>query len=236
MTETLSGGETVVFWVLGPIALAGALGMVLSRNAVHSALWLVNTMLALGVFYVVQEAPFLGAVQIIVYTGAIMILFLFVLMLVGRDSSDSVVETLRGQWVAAILLGLGFAGLVGAGVARATQGLPVTGLAGVQGGETSNIEAIAQLLFTRYLLAFEVTSALLITAAIGAMVLTHKERTVRRPSQRELSRERFAGTHPTPLPGPGVFARHDAVDTPAPLPDGTEAPGSVSPVLERSEP
>ena len=101
----LGGGETVVFWVLGPIALAGALGMVFSRNAVHSALWLVNTMLALGVFYVVQEAPFLGAVQIIVYTGAIMILFLFVLMLVGRDSSDSVVETLRGQRVAATVLG-----------------------------------------------------------------------------------------------------------------------------------
>ena len=73
------------------------------------------TMLSLGVFYVVQEAPFLGAVQIIVYTGAIMILFLFVLMMVGRDSSDSVVETLRGQRVAATVLGVGFAGLVGAG-------------------------------------------------------------------------------------------------------------------------
>ena len=98
--------------------------MVLSRNAVHSALWLVNTMLSFGVFYVIQQAPFLGAVQIIVYTGAIMILFLFVLMLVGRDSSDSVVETLRGQRVAAIILGIGFAGLVGAGIARATQDLP----------------------------------------------------------------------------------------------------------------
>ncbi len=97
----LGTGESVVFWILGPVALAGALGMVFSRNAVHSALWLVLTMLCLGVFYVVQDAPFLGAVQVIVYTGAIMILFLFVLMLVGRDSSDSVVETLRGQRVAA---------------------------------------------------------------------------------------------------------------------------------------
>ena len=119
-----AAARTVVFWVLGPIALAGALGMVFSRNAVHSALWLVNTMLAFGVFYVVQEAPFLGAVQIIVYTGAIMILFLFVLMLVGRDSSDSVVETLRGQRVAAIVLGVGFAGLVGAGIARGHPGPP----------------------------------------------------------------------------------------------------------------
>ena len=124
---SLGGGEAVVFWILGPLALLGALGMVFSRNAVHSALWLVNTMLAFGVFYVVQEAPFLGAVQIIVYTGAIMILFLFVLMMVGRDSSDSVVETLRGQRVAATVLGVGFAALVGAGIARATQDLPVTG-------------------------------------------------------------------------------------------------------------
>src|ERR687890_561315 len=152
MTETLGGGETVVFWVLGPIALAGALGMVFSRNAVHSALWLVQTMLCLGVFYVVQEAPFLGAVQIIVYTGAIMILFLFVLMMVGRDSSDSVVETLRGQRIAAAVLGVGFAALVGAGIARATRGIVATGLDAAQ-GEDGNIPAIAELLLTDYLLA-----------------------------------------------------------------------------------
>src|ERR1700712_5439644 len=141
MSHHLGGAEAVVFWVLGPIAVAGALGMVFSRNAVHSALFLVNTMLALGVFYVVQQAPFLGAVQIIVYTGAIMILFLFVLMLVGRDTSDSVVETLRGQRVAAIVLGIGFAGLVGAGIARATQHLPAPGV-GSDRGSTGNIPAI----------------------------------------------------------------------------------------------
>jgi len=232
-------GETIVFWVLAPIALAGALGMVLSRNAVHSALWLVNTMLALGVFYVVQEAPFLGAVQIIVYTGAIMILFLFVLMLVGRDSSDSVVETLRGQRIAAIVLGIGFAGLVGAGVAEATRDTPVTGLAAVQGGGSSgarggaadgNVQAIAELLFTRYLLAFEVTSALLITAAVGAMVLAHTEREPgSRQSQKELSRARFLTTeHPQTLPGPGVYARANSIAAPGRLPDGTPAPASFS--------
>ena len=198
----IGGAEEVVFWILGPIALAGALGMVFSSNAVHSALWLVMTMLSLGVFYVVQEAPFLGAVQIIVYTGAIMILFLFVLMMVGRDSSDSVVETLRGQRVAATVLGIGFAGLVGAGIARATQDLPVTGLADAEadaaGGQGGNIPAIAELLFTRYLLAFEVTSALLITAAVGAMVLAHIEREPgTRRTQKELSKARFLDT-----PGP----------------------------------
>ena len=223
MSETLGVGETVVFWVLAPVALAGALGMVFSRNAVHSALWLVNTMLALGVFYVVQEAPFLGAVQIIVYTGAIMILFHFVLMLVGRDSSDSVVETLRGQRIAAAVLGTGFAGLVGAGIAEATRDLPNTGLDGAQ-GEQGNIPAIAELLFTKYLLAFEVTSALLITAAVGAMVLAHIEREPgSRPTQKELSRARFLTDRPQTLPGPGVFARANSVAVAALLPDGRTA-------------
>jgi NADH-quinone oxidoreductase subunit J len=234
---SLGTGEAVVFWILGPVALAGALGMVLSRNAVHSALWLVTTMLSLGVFYVVQEAPFLGAVQIIVYTGAIMILFLFVLMMVGRDSSDSVVETLRGQRVAAIVLGIGFAGLVGAGIGRATQDLPAEGLDAVQGGDTSNIEAIAELLFTRYLLAFEVTSALLITAALGAMVLAHIEREPgSRRTQKELSRARFLTTdRPQTLPGPGVFARANSVAAPALLPDGRVAEDSFATGIEPAE-
>jgi NADH-quinone oxidoreductase subunit J len=228
----LGGGETVVFWVLGPIALAGALGMVFSRNAVHSALWLVNTMLAFGVFYVIQEAPFLGAVQIIVYTGAIMILFLFVLMLVGRDSADSVVETLRGQRVAATILGVGFAGLVGAGIARATEDLPVAGLAAVE-GEAGNIPTIAESLFTTYLLAFEVTSALLITAAVGAMVLAHIEREPgSRRSQKELSRARFLTDRPQTLPGPGVFARANSVAVPAILPDGRRAEDSLATGIE----
>jgi NADH-quinone oxidoreductase subunit J len=236
MSETLSGAETVVFWVLAPVALAGALGMVFSRNAVHSALWLVNTMLALGVFYVVQEAPFLGAVQIIVYTGAIMILFLFVLMLVGRDSSDSVVETLRGQRIAATVLGIGFAGLVGAGIAEATRDLPNTGLDAAQ-GEQGNIPAIAELLFTEYLLAFEVTSALLITAAVGAMVLAHIEREPgSRSTQKELSRARFLTARPQTLPGPGVFARANSVAAAALLPDGRTAEDSQATGIEPQVP
>ena len=114
--RTVPLGEAVAFWILGPISLAGAIGMVLLRNAVHSALSLVATMMCLGAFYLIEQGPFLGLVQIIVYTGAIMILFLFVLMLVGRDSSDSLVETLRGQRWAAALFGLGFALLVAIGV------------------------------------------------------------------------------------------------------------------------
>jgi NADH-quinone oxidoreductase subunit J len=235
MTEVVIGtGETVAFWVLGPVALAGALGMVFSRNAVHSALWLVTTMLSLGVFYVIQEAPFLGAVQIIVYTGAIMILFLFVLMMVGRDSSDSVVETLRGQRVAAAVLGVGFAGLVGAGIARATEDLVVTGLAEAQ--PDGNIEAIAELLFTRYLLAFEFTSALLIPAGVGAMVLAHTEREPgSRSTQRELSRARFLTDRPQTLPGPGVYARANSVAAPGLLPDGSVSEDSYATGIEPQE-
>ncbi|MGY1753038.1 NADH-quinone oxidoreductase subunit J [Blastococcus sp. SYSU D01042] len=235
MNEVVIGtGETVAFWILGPLALAGALGMVFSRNAVHSALWLVTTMLSLGVFYVIQSAPFLGAAQIIVYTGAIMILFLFVLMLVGRDSSDSVVETLRGQRIAAAVLGVGFAALVGAGIARATEDLVVTGL-GDTGGD-DNITSIAELLYTRYLLAFEITGGLLIVAAVGALVYTHAEREPgSRRTQKELSRARFLTDRPQTLPGPGVYARANSVAAPALLPDGGTTPDSYATGIEPQE-
>jgi NADH-quinone oxidoreductase subunit J len=105
----------LAFWILAPIMVAAALGLLFARKAVHAALALAVVMISLAVLYAVQDAPFLFAVQIIVYTGAIMMLFLFVLMLVGRDASDSLIETLRGQRVAAVALGLGFAGLVGSG-------------------------------------------------------------------------------------------------------------------------
>ena len=121
-------GEAVAFWILGPISLAGAIGTVLLRNAIHSALSLVATMFSLGTFYLIEQGPFLGLVQIIVYTGAIMILFLFVLMLVGRDSSDSIVETLRGQRWAAALFGIGFA--------RAGRGQRRTGVHRHQAGRS----------------------------------------------------------------------------------------------------
>ena len=228
-------GEAITFWILGPIALAGAIGMVLARNAVHSALFLVLTMFSLGVFYVLQGGPFIGMVQIIVYTGAIMILFLFVLMLVGRDSSDSVVETLRGQRVAATILGIGFAGLVATAIVRGVGSVRAAGLDAANAG--GNVPAIATRLFGDYVFAFEVTSALLITAAVGAMVLAYVEKpTGSRRTQRELSRARFRdGGYPGPKPGPGVFARHDSVATPALLPDGSTAESSVSPVVADAE-
>jgi len=228
----VSPGEAVTFWILAPVALAGAFGTVLARNAIHSALFLVMTMGSLGAFYFVQEAPFLGAVQIIVYTGAIMILFLFVLMLVGRDTSDSIVETLRGQRVAATVLGIGFAGLAGGALYRALDDTALAGLAAAN-ADGGNVIRIAELLFTRYLFAFELTSALLITAAVGAMVLTHVEREPgERRTQRRLVAERLRSDRPQPLPGPGVFATSDSIATPALLPDGSVAEDSVSRLVE----
>jgi NADH-quinone oxidoreductase subunit J len=224
-------GEAVTFWILGPIALLCAIGMVLARNAIHSALLLVVTMLCLGVFYMVQAGPFIGFVQIIVYTGAIMMLFLFVLMLVGRDSADSLVEVLRGQRVAAVLLGLGLAALVGTGAVRALHGISPVGLE--QANVEGNVPGLARLIFTRYVFAFEVTSALLITAAIGAMVLTHLKRSrSAKVGQPELMLARFrSGQHPGAKAGPGVFATSNSVATPALLPDGTPCERSISPIV-----
>jgi NADH-quinone oxidoreductase subunit J len=229
----VGNGEQWTFFLLAPLAVLGALGTIWARNAVHSALWLVLTMLCLGVFYVLQAGPFIGMVQIIVYTGAIMMLFLFVLMLVGRDASDSVIETLRGQRVAAILLGFGFATLVGFGVYRALENAVPAGLDAANAEHGGNVQGIASLLFTKYVLAFEVTSALLIAAAVGAMLLAHIEkRRGERASQPELMRARFApGSYPAPKAGPGVFATSDSVATPARLPDGTTADRSISKIL-----
>lgn len=226
---TTSPGEAVAFWILAPLAVLAAVGMVAARKAVHSALLLAFVMLVLAVCYLMQSAPFFGVVQIVVYTGAIMMLFLFVLMIVGVDSSDSLIETIRGQRWAAILAGFGFGLLLMLGIGRAA----LSGMAGLgTANRGGNVEGLAELLFTKYVFAFEVSSALLITAALGAMVLAHRERTEPRASQRDLSRQRFRpGGYPTPLPPPGVYARHNAVDTPALLPDGTPAELSVSPEL-----
>jgi NADH-quinone oxidoreductase subunit J len=226
MHDNVPLGEALAFWVLGPIALAGGIGMVLARNAVHSALSLVATMMCLGAMYLIEQGPFLGLVQIIVYTGAIMILFLFVIMLVGRDSSDSLVEVLRGQRFAAALFGIGFALLVAIGIGRAVADTKPVDLARSNAGG-QNVNAIAALLFTKYLFAFELTSALLIVAAMGAMVLAHVEREGPKVTQKQLARARFRGDRPQSHAGPGVYASGDSIATPAMLPDGTTSMDSV---------
>src|SRR3954468_6605805 len=227
--------EAVVFWILGPVAVLAALGMILVRSAVHAAVLLAVVMLSLAAFYPAEAAPFLAVVQVVVYTGAVLMLFVFVLMLVGVDSTDSLVETLRGQRIAAIVLGLGFAVLLVAALGGALGSVHTVGLGAAQ-GDKGNVVAIAELLFSRYVFAFEATSALLITAGLGAMVLAHRERIEPRRTQQELmlQRVRRGGAALAPLPGPGVYADHDAVDTPALLPDGAVAVDSVPEHLQVS--
>ncbi|MFA1549363.1 NADH-quinone oxidoreductase subunit J [Actinomadura chokoriensis] len=222
-------GEPFFFWLLAVVSVLGALGMIFVRKAVHSALLLATVMLSLAALYAVQNAPFLAFVQVIVYTGAVLMLFLFVMMVVGVSSTDSLVETIRGQRFWAVIAAIGFIVLLTVGLANAALGGSV-GL--TQANADGNVVGLARLLFSKYVFAFEATSALLITAALGAMVLAHRERTEPKPTQKDLSKGRFlSGDHPGPLPGPGTYAQHNAVDMPALLPDGTPSKLSINPVI-----
>ncbi|GHE12207.1 NADH-quinone oxidoreductase subunit J [Streptomyces alanosinicus] len=226
---TTSTGEAFQFWVLGTVAVIGALCTVLMKKAVHSALCLAGTMIILAVFYLANGAYFLGVVQIVVYTGAIMMLFLFVVMLVGVTAADSLKETIKGQRWLALLCGAGFGVLLFAGIGNASL-KEFDGIG--QANANGNVEGLASLIFTKYVFAFEITGALLITAAVGAMVLTHRERTERAKTQRELAEQRVReGKHLPPLPAPGVYARHNAVDIAGLLPDGTPSELTVNKTL-----
>jgi len=163
-----------VFTVAAVATLAGALGVVLSANPVHAALMLVMTLFAVAVLFVAQAAHFLAAVQVIVYAGAIVVLFLFVIMLLGIDKSENLrIDPLKGQRPFGVLAGL----LVLGGVlllARTTWVSGAMSVAGPISGEGSNVEKLARSLFTRYILAFEATSVLLVIAVVGAVALARR--------------------------------------------------------------
>ncbi|MBB6120936.1 NADH-quinone oxidoreductase subunit J [Nocardiopsis algeriensis] len=235
LAAPIGGGETAAFWILGTVAVLGALGVVFSRKAVHSAMSMALTMVGLAIFYGINEAPFLMVVQIVVYTGAVLMLFLFVLMLVGVSSSDSLVETIGGQRILTAIVALCFVGALATGITRIVVGDPV-GLAAGAATAGGSIPWIAGELLLRYTVAFEATAALLVTAVLGAMVLAHTARTKKRRTQREMAEDRIRGDHPTPLPGPGTYARHNAIDMPALLPDGSVAELSLNPVLTARDP
>jgi NADH-quinone oxidoreductase subunit J len=205
------------------------------KKAVHSAILLAWVMITLAIFYIALEAPFLGIVQIVVYTGAVMMLFLFILMLVGVDSSDSLVEKIKGLRPVAIVTALAFSATLITFIARAQSSVDSFGLSAAN--EKGNVQGLARYLFSDYVWAFEVISALLITAALGAMVLAHSEKSeIARTSQRARSIARFRGTSigtAAGLPGSGVFARNNSVDLPALLPDGRPSDLSIAEVLHR---
>jgi NADH-quinone oxidoreductase subunit J len=231
-----STAEAVGFWLLAPVAVIAALGLLFAKKAVHAALGMALVMCILGIFYIMQKADFLGIVQVFVYTGAVMMLFLFVLMLVGVDSSDSIVETIKGQRWASLLLVVGLAGVLvfSLGQVVLDQQSVQTGMDKLvsTNADTGNVTGLAELIFGQYVWIFEVTSALLITAALGAMVLAHRERLTPRITQAEWAAKRVRDNkNVAGLPAPGVYARHNAVDTPALLPDGTPSVLSVSRVL-----
>jgi len=223
--------QNVIFWILAVISTVAGLGMIMLRRAVHCVLLLAVIMLSLAILYAMAGAPFLAFVQIIVYTGAVLMLFLFVLMIVGVSTADSLRETIPGQRLAAGVAGIALLVLLTLIVGHAAIGPAAPSVAGYGVG---NVRGLATLIFTKYVFPFEVTAALLITAALGAMVLAHRERTSPKPTQRDLARQRVAGSHPSTLPGPGVYARHNAVDFPALLPDGSPSQLSVNPVIARA--
>ena len=221
-----------MFWILAVLAVSAALAMILVRQAVHCALMLAVVMLSLAVMYAMQGAPFLAFVQVIVYTGAVLMLFLFVVMLIGVNSAESLKETIRGQRLWASLAGIGLAVLLVVGIGHAAIGsaAPTTSAQG-----NDNLTGLAQLIFTTYVFPFEVTSALLITAALGAMVLAHRERSSPKPTQRQVARRKIESGQVAPEPPPGVYALHNAVDMPAMLPDGSTTNRSVSDAIAQRD-
>ncbi|GAB3272744.1 NADH-quinone oxidoreductase subunit J [Kineosporia babensis] len=230
VAEYGGSGENVLFWVIAIITVPAALGLLFARKAVHAALCMALVMVCLGIAYLALQAPFLGMVQIFVYAGAVMMLFLFMMMLVGVDSSDSLVETIKGQRWLAFVFGVALAVLMISVIGQVTFGAGARGLADAD--TAGNMTGMAQLIFGKYVWAFEATSALLITAVLGAMVLAHRERLTPKATQKDLAIQRIKeGPIKAPLPSPGVFARHNAVDIPALLPDGTPSELSVSRVL-----
>jgi NADH-quinone oxidoreductase subunit J len=169
--------DNLVFWVFAPVSVGSALAMIVQRNAVHAALFLVVNFFTIAVFYLVLGATFLFAVQIIVYAGAIMVLFLFVIMLLGVDREEPLLERIRGQRTLAVTLGVGiflelfFA--IRAGIGFATRAPANFDQVVNEGG---NPVALSRVLFRDYFFPFEVTSVLLIVSAVAVMVFASRQR------------------------------------------------------------
>ncbi|MDO5739611.1 MAG: NADH-quinone oxidoreductase subunit J [Ornithinimicrobium sp.] len=227
--DSINGMELVLFWVMAVVAVTGGLGLLFARKAVHAAMAMAMTMVSLGIIYVGQGAEFVGIIQVFVYSGAVMMLFLFVVMLVGVDASDTMVDTLRGQRFWSFLIGALFAAAAVYGLTRVNWPDAV-GLQAVQAEGT--VTALAREIFERQVLGFEALGALLVIAVMGAMVLAHRERLTPTPTQADVADARLrSGRWLAGKPNPGIYARHNAADTPALGPDGEPVEVSVPRVL-----
>ncbi len=232
----LAAVSAVTFWIAAPIAVLMALGVVFSHKPVHSAICLAGLMISLAVLYAGLDATFLFVSQIIVYTGAVMMLFLFVMMILGVDTKDSMVEMVKGHRILSAVIVVAFLALIASVVGHSITGSNPDGLTTANNEFGSNVHSLAALIFSRYVYIFEITAALLITGAIAAMVFAHGAHLRRRPTQRTQLADRMQAyaTHRSPIaprPGSGVYARSNSIELPALLPDGSESEDSKSEIL-----
>lgn len=245
---TLSTGEAVGFFIVATLMIVAAIyGLLIARKAVYTTISVIFVMVCLAVLYTMLEAPFMGVAQVVVYTGAILMMFLFVLMLVGVDSADSGHETLTAQKPVAILGGLGIAailiavvfGLVGTGFdtspGQLTEDIFPVGLAAANAD--GNPVGVSHIIFNNFVLTLQITGCLLIVAALGAMTLTHRDKVHSRFTQTELANQKMRdftekGIHPGHLPNAGVFAESNSSTNPSLTYGGKPAEGSINRVLE----
>lgn len=233
-TLHISTGEALLFGVIAVVMIALAVfGLLITRRAVYSAICVIADMVCLAFLYTMLEAPFMGVVQVAVYTGAILMMFLFVLMMIGVDAADSTHEILRGPRIFAVLGGLGFV-VIGVGAVLAAREPEAAGLK--QANADTNPGAIARAIVGNHVLAMELTGTLLIVAALGAMTLTHRERTHRKLDQAALQEAKmraFAerGRHIGQKPPTGVYAESNSAADPALTVGGEIEEASVSRVL-----
>ena len=217
--------KPVLFWIIAAITVLPSLSLLFARKAVHVAVSIVVVMIGLAVSYIMLAAPFLGMVQIVVYTGAVMMLFIFVLMLIGVAGKEDLRDTIKGQKWAGLLIAAGIGFFLFGVISRVSIGL--------QGATEGDPAAIAGALFGRFVVIVETLGFVLIVAAVGALVLTHVPRLVPKHSQREIAEDRVrVGANPVNKPMPGVYARHNALDVAALDPAGEAIEESISRVLD----
>ncbi|WP_315299520.1 NADH-quinone oxidoreductase subunit J [uncultured Actinomyces sp.] len=213
-----STGEIILFACTAIVMVACALGVLFFKKAAHSVICMVGVMLGLAVLYIANNAPFLGVAQIVVYTGAIMMLFLFVIMLIGIGTSDDYARQSRGAIVAAVLGGLGLIVIVTTAILKS---VPDTYAAQeVDPYSNQPITDLAITLFQEHWLSMELAGCLLISAAVGAMLLTRSDRLGPKVTQLQTARNKMRafgekGARIGQLPAPGVYAQSNAADVPA---------------------
>ncbi len=226
-------GEAIIFGVVALVTVACGIGVLTAKRAVNAAINMIGIMVSLAVLYIVNESPFMGITQVVVYTGAVMTLVLFVIMLVGVGGDEPVgaVGTVMRRPVL-ILLGLGLAGALTAVVWRSTLPTPV----GLKDGAKAAPDLLAVTLYHDHVVTMELTAILLIVAAVGALTLTHRQRIRARLSQRRIAANKMRdyaskGVHPGQKPMPGVYASTNSAAAPALGADGEAVEESVPRVL-----